>query len=501
MPKMKTLRLGKKWVLAAIVLLLALLTLKIVLFLTAKPKITVDYVAEYNRISRSQDYDPNDNAAPYYQKAFDAFVNMPDELRKPYTNWPTDYNDIEQALLEKWLISNTLAFEYFREALNKPYYWLERKAKKDNYIGSMTAPDLAYLRKLTEALTWDAKLNASKGQFQHAFENILECYSAGMHKCRPNLLVIEQHVGLRIKQDAVRNALIILDKSKVENEALVFLQNALQAELNNDDYVPSMQAEKYLHYDALQRTFIDNGKGTGRLAWRTGWYYDTLCGKWNNFRKRLYACFAGPTRNEIVGQIEKVLTLSSQTMTKTPWQIKNEGSDYFEEIENINNSNWFLQIFGVSPKSIFHSYYEATAQTEALIAVLATLRYKIDTGQFPETLNELISLGYLKAVPNDPYSSSSLVYKLTEDGFKLYSVGKDFSDDGGMIEVVNEAMQMLGFGRTSIIPRVHSPDIVYWPVKDLEKLRYEFSFKEAERLRVEKEAEAQRKIEEANKPE
>lgn len=61
-------------------------------------------------------------------------------------------------------------------------------------------------------------------------------------------------------------------------------------------------------------------------------------------------------------------------------------------------------------------------------------------------------------------------------------------------------MQTPGFRGTSIIPHVHSPDIVYWPVKDLMTLRYEFTFKEAERLRVEKEAEAQRKIEEA-KPE
>ena len=69
-----------------------------------------------------------------------------------------------------------------------------------------------------------------------------------------------------------------------------------------------------------------------------------------------------------------------------------------------------------------------------------------------------------------------------------------------MIEVVNEAMQMPGFMGTSIIPHIHSPDIVYWPVKDLMKLRYEFTFEEAERLRATKKAEAQRKIEEVNQP-
>ncbi len=42
---MKPLRRGKKWILAAVGLLFALLIFKITLFLTAKPKVTVDYVA------------------------------------------------------------------------------------------------------------------------------------------------------------------------------------------------------------------------------------------------------------------------------------------------------------------------------------------------------------------------------------------------------------------------------------------------------------------------
>lgn len=498
---MKPLRPSKKWVLAAIGLLLALLILKIVLFLTAKPKITVDYVVEYNRTSRPQNYNPNDNAAPYYQKAFDAFVEMPEKLQKPRIDWPADFNDAEQAILEQWLTSNSQAFEYFREALNKPYYWLERKAKKDNYIGSMTSPDLAQLRELTETLIWDAKLKTIKGQFQPAFENILGCYRAGSHKCRPTLLLIEQHAGLRIKQDIVHGVLVILDRTKVEIEALKFFQNALQPELDNDAYVPSIQTEKYFLYDRLQRTFIDNGKGTGRLAFNVDLEYITLGGIRPNLKRKLYYCLKGPTRNEIVEQIERVIAISDPIMNKTPWQIKNKESDYLKEIQKIKESNYFSEHLCASMESIFHSYHKTKAQTEALIAILATLRYKIDIGQFPETLNELVSSGYLQAVPNDPYSSSSLVYKLTEDDFKLYSVGKDFSDDGGMIEVVNEAMQMPGFRGTSIIPHVHSPDIVYWPVKDLMKLRYEFTFEEAEKLRAEKGAEAEKRTEEPNHPE
>ncbi len=497
--KTKPIRLNKKWILVAIELLLALFILKIALLLTAKPKITVNYTAEYNRTSRPQNYDLNDNAAPYYQKAFDAFVDMPDKLRKPLVNWPTDFNSTEQALLEKWVISNSQAFEYFRIAVNKPYYQLERQAKEDDNMFSVMLPELIPSRELTKALIWDAKLKAIKGQFQAAFEDILDCYRAGHHKCRPLLFLTIQHTGLGIKQATVQNAFIILDKSKVESEDLKFFQNVLQTELDNDAYVPSIQAEKYFLYDVLQRTFIDNGKGTGRLAWRVGWFYK-LRSTWANLKQRLKSCFVGPTRNQIVQQTEQVLTISNQIMVKTPWQIKNEGYNYFEEIENINNSNFFLQIFGVSPKSTFHLYHKTSTQTEALIAILAVFRFKADTNQLPKTLDELVSAGYLQSIPMDPYSSGPLVYKLTEDNFELYSVGEDFSDDGGVIEVVNKARQEPGFRGTIIAPYVHSPDIAYWPVKDLNKLRYEFTFEEAERLRGEKEAETQRKKEEANRP-
>jgi hypothetical protein len=152
----------------------AILVVNAILFFTAKPKVSVNYVAEYNRITLPQNYDPNENAAPYYQKAFDAFVEMPIELQKlTYRGWLTDFNDTEQALLEKWLASNSQAFEYFKVAADKPYYWLKRQAGKDNSMLSMTLPELTSLYRLTKALMWHAKQNASKGRSKAAFEDII----------------------------------------------------------------------------------------------------------------------------------------------------------------------------------------------------------------------------------------------------------------------------------------------------------------------------------------
>lgn len=329
---------NKKLLLAVIGLLLVVLIVKIALFVTAKPKITVNYVAEYNRMSRPQDYDPNDNAAPYYQAAFDRFVDMPGELRWPQMTWPTDFNDAERAVLTQWLTSNSQAFEHFREALNKPYYWLERKAAKDNIVAQMMVPELTVYRELTNALIWDAKLAALEGRFHAAFENILYCYRAGKHKCRPNVLLMEQHVGLRIKQTAVSAALVILDRVQVDNRASKFFQDDLQQELDTDTYVPGSQAERLLDYDMLQRTFVDNGRGAGRLWWRMGFdIVIPLVGEGKIYERKIkLSCFTGPTKKQAAKQIEQTFSLFNQVITKTPWQIKDEGRDYFREIENIN---------------------------------------------------------------------------------------------------------------------------------------------------------------------
>ena len=466
---MKALRLSKKWwVLAAIGFLLVLVILKILLVLNGKPKVTVNYVAEYNRITRPENYDPNDNAAPYYQKAFDVFVEMPKGLRNPYINWPADFNSTEQAKLEEWLASNSQAFEYLKIAANRPYYWLKRHSPQDNNISGVLVTELNPLRHLIKALSWNAKLAASRGRPIAAFDNILECYRAGRQKYRTPSFLVDQVVGMDGKEIAAESALIILDNTHFDSSDLKIFQDKLQEEFDDDSYVPDFTVRKLSLYDALQRSFVYNSRGTGRLA------VDESFAEMTNFDRKVrlyYDCFFGPTRNQIACQIEKATAISKQIMTKTPWQIKNEGLDYFEEIAEIKGSNFFFECFLLEPDSIFHTYYKTRAQTEALIAVVAILRFEADNHRFPKSLKELVSAGYLESVPADPYSDGPLVYKPTEDNFKIYSVGRNFSDDDGSDEPAMK--QVLGLRGTYTSSCGYPLDIVYWPHKDLMKLRSE----------------------------
>jgi len=86
---------------------------------------------------------------------------------------------------------------------------------------------------------------------------------------------------------------------------------------------------------------------------------------------------------------------------------------------------------------------------EALIATVSILRYEKEHNKYPESLEQLVESEYIKIVPQDPFSGNSLVYKKTDDGFILYSVGLNMIDDRGVI--VNNKWAKEG-------------DAVFWPV-------------------------------------
>jgi hypothetical protein len=75
---------------------------------------------------------------------------------------------------------------------------------------------------------------------------------------------------------------------------------------------------------------------------------------------------------------------------------------------------------------------EAQAQTFFNLAclALALAGYRHDNGHFPKTLAEL-RLRYIAQIPKDPFSDGNLHYTLEGDGYLLYSVGPNGTDDGG----------------------------------------------------------------------
>jgi len=70
------------------------------------------------------------------------------------------------------------------------------------------------------------------------------------------------------------------------------------------------------------------------------------------------------------------------------------------------------------------------AQREVVKGMLAIQAFRSKYGHLPEKLED-VAPEFLPKTPIDPYTGKPLAYKLTPDGYLLYSFGPDKDDDGG----------------------------------------------------------------------
>ena len=162
-------------------LIILLFIFQLILFVTGKPNITTDYVAEFNRIVRPI-ADESLNAAPFYEKAVELAGKKPDDLPNPRKKMFTDLTDEEKLKVQKWVNSNEEALEQVFLGSQKPYCWKKYHSESDEVI-SILLPGLSESKELAKALCWRARLKAKEGLYEDAFSDIKTSYRVTSDFC------------------------------------------------------------------------------------------------------------------------------------------------------------------------------------------------------------------------------------------------------------------------------------------------------------------------------
>lgn len=467
-PKKKTS--WPKVMLIILALVLVLCVLKLFLLLTARPTISVDYAAEFNRIFRPADYDPNQNAAVYYQKAFDEFVPMPDIINNLWKTRSADMNDYDIELVENWINSNTQTLDYLDQALQKPYYWVRTKPG-GNGLTSVDFSHLAKFRRLAYCLKYRSKVMSARGQFAEALETVMILKNMSAHLSQSKVLVA-QVLATAVDGLAVQTAFEILDSTDVDSETLYAFQSRLEQAPRQQNLF-SLDGELLLDYDAIQRLFTDDGNGNGHFLphkfFKYHGYAKSLLGHYSSkhskhgaylniagiYLKIVWASLGQPDRRRTTKFLEQTHKLLGEIIKVTPWQMHQQSTSYDQQLQRLVRGNYLLNIWFKGKGRICQIYHRRNASQNALITTIAVLRYKADKGCLPENLDQLVSAGYLKELPVEPFGPGTLTYKPAGDDFTLYSFGCDFDDDGGI-------GYKWGTGK-------EGGDQVFWPIKRPEK--------------------------------
>ncbi|MFC1739758.1 hypothetical protein ACFL1G_12040, partial [Planctomycetota bacterium] len=403
-----------------------------------KIEVKVDYIAKLNEVVQA-DCPNNLNAAPFYEKAFENFIELPSQLsRSELRDWPEELPSGKQLQLQSWVKANNDSFEQIKYGTEKPCYWREYQGSS---MWDIALPSLAKARGLAYAFCLRAKLNSKQADFSQAFSDVLVCYQFGAHLRGPKLLV-EQLVGISVSAIAVRTGFEILDRTEPAAVLLEDFQKELMSLSADKSHLIDFTAEKFLLYDHIQRIFTDDGKGGGhipesitehpeKLSEEQRPIISVISGLLAQLDEQQRQDWEKMERKQTTELTDKLFEYFSDTAGRSPGRLHNEGKDMEKIVIEMTKKNLMLGILVPSFVRVTEMSFRAKTETDALITTIAVFRYKADKDKLPAGLRELVSADYLKELPMDPYSDEPLVYRKKNGDFLLYSLGADFDDDGG----------------------------------------------------------------------
>ena len=423
--------------------------------IVGRPTISVNYVDWLNEAVRAG-RDEADNARPYYEKAAQLYVMMPDGLTTRSADWSADLNDVELDLLPNWLDDNKQAIDAIRQGSACPGYWSKYQGDETKLSEGLVANAMEILpsyRRLAFALQWQIRYEVYNGDIDKAFSDCVAMVKFGCH-LHSNGLLIEQLVGIALEALAHNTIFTLLERNDTPADVLKSTQQELDKLFNTQEPIISMEAEKVFWYDQIQRSFTDDGKGSGRLLVRGLAYVVTDDWMDNLWR---FVSFNYPDRKETLETIERYFKGFDEFVGQTPLDLRDKDIDEQQWDQDDNIAPKMLKHLTDAHKRVSQIAWRTKTGRRALLTVLAALRYEKENGRYPDSPNELVKAGYLQKIPIDPYSDSPLVYRRTEDGFLLYSFGSNLMDDGGI----------LGLGENGK-PRMWADngDWVFWPTSE-----------------------------------
>ncbi|MGD0785862.1 MAG: hypothetical protein ABR969_08595 [Sedimentisphaerales bacterium] len=450
-------------------IIIVLFILYVIWFISGKPKITTDYVAQLNQIARPSSTDETLNAAYYYNQAGEKIDKLPEEMTNIFAKSYFECNEPEKKQAEEWLTKNQEILNLVIAGSDKPYCWDKYYTEQNNVMFAVLLPHPKEYKNIARILCFKACFSASEGNYSQGLENILTALKLGKHiKTEPFL--IEQIVGIAIESSSVQNLRQILSRYNIDKSELAKLQCSLETIVREDIFRITFKGERMCFYDAIQRSFTDDIFG-GHIYVRgdMGIMDDIIDGPYNNqtgkreqqdfpetLKKLFSILFTQPGKKETLKSSDEIYDYYEKLSALTPFEQQSIEPNTNEKLKEIAGKNIFLTMLAPVFNKLVTMPYRNKAEIQATTTIIAIIRYKQENGAYPDNLEGLLNKSLIKEIPADPFSDKPLVYKKTEKGFTLYSVGEDFVDNGGIMGVDKDGKPRLWNETGS--------DAVFWPV-------------------------------------
>lgn len=377
-----------------------------------------------------------------------------DDLNKQHEKGSqTPWSPAELPKLAAWLEFNKDPLQSILEATRRSSYYFPMIASADggseSLIIAVLLPLLQETRSISRALTARAMLAVHQGRIEEAQADLLACHRLARLTAKGQTLV-EGLVGVAIESVACRAGEIMLQSGRLSDAQLLKYQQALAKlaplwsaaqRINVAERFSTLDATTYIARQGVNgmRAISDIAGGSNGAPSPSGFgeVFSNL--DWNIVLK---------TINDEFDQMYSAASMTRYSQRRTAMD------NYNEHLKQVSNSakrqlNELPAIGKADPKqaskviadvlvALLLPAVEASqtaedrgvTKLELLRVAVALEQFRKANDHFPEDLHELKPREGQK-LPTDLYTEKPFLYKRTNEGYLLYSVGANQKDDGG----------------------------------------------------------------------
>jgi hypothetical protein len=303
-------------------------------------------------------------------------------------------------------------------------------------------PHLEESRKVVALLDLDIERILHQKGTQQALDRVraIVNLSQGLQG-EPSLLGILVQVAIR--SVAVRKLERALAMTEVPDKNLREMQRALQVIADSVSFSTALRGERAIAHRVFEN--LASGRLTlEQLASGPGKHYvaPDLEGRllFFMYMASLKADHALYLRTMTRAIDWTGLPLSVQ---KVKWQELDDELKTIPFLDLFESGKLLTRLIFPAIQMIFKAYQRDRALIPCAIVLIASERYRLARGKWPENLAELCP-EFLPMIPNDPYDDQPIKYQKGTDFVTIYCIGPDGVDNGGENLNLRETVSDLG---------------------------------------------------------
>lgn len=320
----------------------------------------------------------------------------------------------DKAALKEAILKNEKAFALLAEMADKPCFLYRDPAQS---LVESRLPDAIQMIQTTELLLFAALFSVEEGDVRGAVDKVLTGLkftplAAGEGTLMANLISVAE---TRILSQPLGE---ICRGRRVSDEDLMRLMAAQDPGPWRRRLAQGFRGERVLFVEVGQSLFESGLGDLGSVFKGSSWW------------EKLGLWLARPL---VKADLRRSLPGFEFLEAKAELPYYQSREALRDRDQKLHDLPWYAVVsrfmFGDSEAA-----FMKVASIEAIMlanrAGLACRLYKNRTGDYPQTLDELVP-GLLKEVPIDPFTGKPLAYRREGEGFIVYSLGSNEKDDGG----------------------------------------------------------------------